>query len=74
MTTVDNGERLALTISGIFDGVCGVSRGTIAFVPNRTGRNPLQAAGAMLDGSPIRLSEVTRCPDGSFTARYQAIK
>jgi len=71
---IDNGDRQYLSISGVFEGTCGVSRGVIAFTPNRFGRSPEKARGAALAGEPILLTQVQPSGDGqSYTARYQAL-
>lgn len=72
---VDNGRRARLIIAGIFDGMAGVSRGQVAFVPNRAGAKPEMARGGILDGDPVRLSDVQKAAAGpSYTARYQVIE
>lgn len=53
---VDNGTRAHLIIDGVFDGTAGLSRGVVAFIPNRTGRKPQDARGGLLDGAPVRVA------------------
>ena len=71
---IDNGERRQLTIQGVFEGLAGVSRGQVAFTPNRIGKPAALARGALLDGEPIALFEVQLAEDGrSYTARYELL-
>jgi hypothetical protein len=71
---INNGERKRLIIAGVFDGICGVSRGLVAFLPNRVGTPPELARGGLLDGDPIMLTEVQRAGEGpSYTARFQVL-
>ena len=53
---IDNGRQVRLVIDGVFDGMAGLSRGVVAFVPNRSGRGPEEARGGLLDGEPVRLA------------------
>ena len=72
---IDNGRRARLIIAGVFDGMAGVSRGLVAFIPNRAGNKPEMARGAILDGDPVRLSDVQKAEGGpAYTARYQVIE
>ena len=71
---IDNGTRRNLTIQGVFEGLCGVSRGLLAFTPNRVGKAPATARGGLLDGEPIMLRDVAQAEDGrSFTARFEVL-
>lgn len=71
---IDNGSTLPLVIQGVFEGTAGVSRGRVAFTPNRIGRPPLLARGALLDGEPVMLSDVQLAEDGrSMTARFEPL-
>jgi hypothetical protein len=71
---IDNGARKPLIIHGVFDGLAGLSGGVLSFTPNRIGRPPLLARGAVLDGEPVRLLSVQLGEDGrSMTARFEAL-
>ena len=59
---IDNGEWRHLVIDGVFDGMAGLSRGMLAFVP-RGGRKPEEARAGTLDGEPVRLT-ITRDGEG----------
>jgi hypothetical protein len=72
---VDNGSRRHLQIGGVFDGTCGVSRGVIAFIPNRFDKKPEQARAALLDDEPVRLSGIRSTADGrAYVARFEVIE
>lgn len=67
---IENGARLPLQIEGVFDGLCGLVRGVLAFVPNRVGRKPEEALAGVLDGRPVRLIGLAQSEDGvTYTAR-----
>lgn len=53
---IDNGRRARLIIEGVFDGDAGLSRGLLAFRPNRSTAKPDLARGATLDGEPILIA------------------
>ncbi len=72
---IDNGERRPLIISGVFDGICGISRGVLAFTPNRSSKRPQDARSGILDGEPVMLVDVMPSPDGrAYTARAEPIR
>lgn len=73
--TVDNGSRRRLQIGGVFDGFCGLSRGVIAFTPNRFDKRPDQARVALIDDEAIRLSDIKPDAGGrSYTARFEVLE
>lgn len=71
---IDNGARVALVIQGVFEGRAGLSEGLLSFTPNRVGRSPALARGALLNGDPVRLYDVTLSDDGrSCTAKFETL-
>ncbi|WP_174291012.1 hypothetical protein [Sphingomonas bacterium] len=52
---IDNGRQVRLVIDGVFDGLAGLSRGKVAFVPNKSGKPPEQAVAGIIDDEPVRL-------------------
>lgn len=67
---VDNGSRVPLVIDGVFDGDAGLSRGVLAFIPNRTGRAPEQVRGGVMNGHGVKLT-VERDGEGPmYLARF----
>ena len=69
---IDNGNRVRLIISGVFDGEAGLSRGVVAFRPNRTDKPATSARAGLLDGAPVRLA-ITCTPDGMCTATSEPL-
>jgi len=67
---IDNGIRRQLIITGVFEGTCGESRGVLSFIPNRTGKRPIDARGGLLDGEPVILAIVPG-QGGFFDATYR---
>ena len=71
---IDNGERRPLVIRDVFEGECGVSRGVLSFVPNRTGRDPLQATAGLLGDDVVLLRDIQRGDDGqTIAARFAVV-
>jgi len=70
---VNNGTRRALTIAGVFEGLCGESNGTLSFIPNQTGRDPLAARGGLLDGEPVLLEVKSGAHHPFFNATYRSL-
>jgi hypothetical protein len=71
---VDNGERQRLIIPGVFDGLAGVARGRVAFVPNQDRIEPGKAKVGVLNDEAVRLSP-RREPVGPFwTSTYEVMK
>lgn len=52
---IDNGKQVRLVIDCVFDGMAGLSRGKVAFVPNKAQRKPEEAVGGTMDGASVRL-------------------
>jgi hypothetical protein len=70
---INNGERARLVIDGVFEGEAGLQGNQLAFLQNRTGKNPATARGALLNGEPV-LIRTQRDPDGPFwLATYERI-
>ena len=70
---IDNGENVHLSIYGVFDGYAGLSRGVLAFKPNRTAKNATSRMGALLNGEPVML-EIKRSENAEFyTAKFEAL-
>lgn len=70
---IDNGERKALSIEGVFEGMAGVSGAHVSFVPNRFSRRPDTARAGVLAGVPVLLV-TTKDIDGPFwTARFEVM-
>jgi hypothetical protein len=70
MSVIDNGKRVLLVIPGVFAGIAGMSRQTIAFTP-QPGVGKLKAVYAVtLDDQPAVLTNVQPAGDGrSYTAQ-----
>lgn len=71
---IDNGERLALEIEGVFSGVAGVSGAFVSFVPNRGSRDPGKARTGVLAGVPVWLSPVKESGGPFWTSRFEVIE
>lgn len=69
---IDNGQRLPLQIDGVFDGMAGVSRGQLAFVPNRAGGKAAAARAGVLASEPVQLLEVSQEGD-LYLATYRKL-
>lgn len=71
---VDNGRRRQLVVAGLFDGLAGESEGLLSFIPNRTGKRPVDVRAGLLDGEPVFLELATGTSvDPSFvTFRYRS--
>lgn len=61
---IDNGRRVRLIISGLFDGEAGESRGLLSFIRNRRGKQARFVREGELDGERVRLTFVGE--DGGF--------
>lgn len=70
--TVDNGTRVRLIVAGVFDGVAGMARGRLAFVPNRSGVDPVTVRGGLLDGRPVLLA-IKRDRAPFYSATYTEV-
>ncbi|WP_294390430.1 hypothetical protein [uncultured Sphingomonas sp.] len=69
---IDAGEQLPLHIHEVFEGVCGVARGMVAFTPNLTDRAPGRVHGALLNGRTVILHDIEPAGDDrSYIARYR---
>ena len=64
---IDNGSRVRLWIPGVFEGEAGVSRGVIAFIPNRAGHLPKKEVRGEIDGQPAWIN-VRQCGASSMFA------
>jgi hypothetical protein len=70
MTVINNGRHAPLTIPDVFAGICGWSRGQVAFTPPAPISQPKAAYPATLDGSPVVLTNIQLASDGrSYTAQ-----
>lgn len=71
---IDNGRRGRLVIDGVFDGVAGVARQFVSFIPNRSARSPEEATAGTLDGEPVLLSPA-KDPNSSFwVSRFERVQ
>lgn len=69
---IDNGTRRNLTISGVFHGTCGESRGRLAFIPNRFDKRPEDQRSGLLDGDAVRLFNIQIDGEGpAYTASFK---
>lgn len=70
---IDNGEWRHLVIAGVFDGLAGLSRGVLAFIPTQPNRKVESARAGTLDGEPVRLT-IERDGDGPvYLAKFEPL-
>lgn len=70
---VDNGTQSRLVIPGVFEGMCGVSRGKLWFVPNSDRLDPARATVGILDEQAIRIQPVKDSNGPGWSARYEVM-
>lgn len=70
---VDNGTQSRLVVPGVFEGMCGVSRGKLWFVPNVDRLDPARATVAILDDKAIRIQPVKDSNGAGWSARYEVM-
>jgi ABC-type lipoprotein release transport system permease subunit len=72
MSVIDNGRRVPLTVTGVFEGEAGEVDGLLAFIPNRKGKRARYARSGLLDGVEVRL--VFAGEEGAFVSfRYEPV-
>ena len=71
---INNGAQATLVIKDVHDGFCGVQGGKLSFKPNLALKAPESAAGALLNGDPIRVS-IRKSIDnpGFYLAAFEAL-
>jgi hypothetical protein len=70
MSVIDNGKRVTLNIPGVFAGIAGMSRSTVAFAPQGVAGKLKPIYAATLDEKPAVLTNVQPAGDGrSYTAQ-----
>lgn len=68
---INNGVRHSLVIADVYSGMCGISRGRLAFLPSAPIALPT-AVQATLGGKLALLTDVRQEPDGrSWSARFK---